>query len=92
MSPTSSLKWYLLMSVHGFITENNIVIPTAVRTSPYSLVDINRRFRGAYCLYRHSEIALMMEAIITSGTSVNVYQTAQFNAPEDSHLHAHCHI
>jgi hypothetical protein len=32
-------------------------------------------------------IALMMEATSTSETSVNFYQTAPRNNPEDSHLH-----
>jgi hypothetical protein len=32
-------------------------------------------------------IALMMEAIITSGTSANFYQITRRNNPEDSHLH-----
>jgi hypothetical protein len=32
-------------------------------------------------------IALMMEAVSTSETSVNFYQTTQRNIPEDSHLH-----
>jgi hypothetical protein len=32
-------------------------------------------------------IALMMEAASTSETSVNFYQTARRNNPEDSHLH-----
>jgi hypothetical protein len=31
-------------------------------------------------------IALMMEAVSTSETSVNLYQTARRNIPEDSHL------
>jgi hypothetical protein len=30
--------------------------------------------------------ALMMEAVSTSDTSVNFYQTTQRNIPEDSHL------
>jgi hypothetical protein len=42
-----------------------------------SFVEIDRRFRGAYCL--HHLIALMMEAASTSETSVNI--------PEDSHLY-----
>jgi hypothetical protein len=46
-----------------------------------SLVDIDRRFKGAYC------IALMMEAVrFFSETSVIVYQTTQLNIPEDSDL------
>jgi hypothetical protein len=32
-------------------------------------------------------IALMMEAVSTSGRSVNLYQTTRRNDPEDSHLH-----
>jgi hypothetical protein len=32
-------------------------------------------------------IALMMEAINTSETSVNFYQTTRRNNPEDSHLY-----
>jgi hypothetical protein len=31
-------------------------------------------------------IALMMEAISTSETSVDIYQTTRRNIPEDSHL------
>jgi hypothetical protein len=32
-------------------------------------------------------IALVMEAASTSETSVNLYQTARRNNPDDSHLH-----
>jgi hypothetical protein len=32
-------------------------------------------------------IALMMEAVINSETSVSFYQTIRRNIPEDSHLH-----
>jgi hypothetical protein len=35
-------------------------------------------------------IALMMEAVNTSETSINFYQTTWCNIPEDSHLHTHC--
>jgi hypothetical protein len=34
-----------------------------------------------------SAISLMMVAVSTSETSVNVYQTIQHNIPEDSHFH-----
>jgi hypothetical protein len=47
-----------------------------------SLVEVDRLFRGAYCL-----IALMMEAVSTSETSVNFYETAWRNIPEDGNLH-----
>jgi hypothetical protein len=32
-------------------------------------------------------MALMMEAVSTSETSVNIYQTKWHNIPEDSHIH-----
>jgi hypothetical protein len=53
---------------------------------PCSLVDTDRRIRGAYCL-TYSLIALMLEAVRTSGTSVSFYQTTRPNIPDDSHLH-----
>jgi hypothetical protein len=34
-------------------------------------------------------IALLMEAVSSSETSVNIYQTTRHNIPEDSHLHVH---
>jgi hypothetical protein len=40
----------------------------------YSLVEVYRRFIGAYCLHQRGD-CLMMEAVATSDTSVNVYQT-----------------
>jgi hypothetical protein len=70
---------------------------------PCSLVDTDRRFRGAYCLHHQDEIltdvsevlttsiirsiVLMMEAVSTSESSVSIYQTTRRNIPEDSHLH-----
>jgi hypothetical protein len=36
-------------------------------------------------------IALMMEAVNTSETSVSVCQTKRRNIPEDSHLHTRSH-
>jgi hypothetical protein len=38
-------------------------------------------------LRRNCAIALMMEAVNTSETSVNFYQTTRGSIPEDSHLH-----
>jgi hypothetical protein len=46
-----------------------------------SQVDVDRRFRGAYCF-----IALMMEVVRTSETSVNIYLTTRQYIPEDSKL------
>jgi hypothetical protein len=36
-------------------------------------------------------ITLMMEAVSTSETLVNFYQTTERNIPEDSHLHTSHH-
>jgi hypothetical protein len=47
------------------------------------LIDIDRRFREI----TGSNIWMMMEAIISSETSVSIYQTTWCNTPEDSHLH-----
>jgi nucleoside diphosphate kinase len=47
------------------------------------VVEVYRRFRYSCC----SLIALMMEAVRTSETSVNFYQTTRCNNAEDSHLH-----
>jgi hypothetical protein len=49
-----------------------------------SLVYIDRRFRGAYCHI----VALMMEAVSSSETSVSMYQTRR-NIPEDNRLQTH---
>jgi hypothetical protein len=51
--------------------------------APFSLVKV----------YRVSDVLsafitrTMMEAVSTSETSVNLYQTTRCNIPEDSHLH-----
>jgi hypothetical protein len=52
--------------------------------APCSLVDVNHRFRGTYCLYHHGD---ELQAASTSDTLVNFYQTTRRNNPEDSHLH-----
>jgi hypothetical protein len=46
--------------------------------APCSLLETDRNF---------SAIALMVETINTSETSVNFYETTRRNIPEDSHLH-----
>jgi hypothetical protein len=58
--------------------------------APCSLVEVYRRFRGAFCLHHQGDeslITLMMEAASTCETSVNFYQTTRRINPEDSHLH-----
>jgi hypothetical protein len=60
--------------------------------APCGLVEINRRFSGAHCFHHQGDewsalIALMMEAVSTSETSVDFYQTTKRNIPKDSNLH-----
>jgi hypothetical protein len=50
--------------------------------APCSLVEVYRRFRGACC--HHQAITLMMKAASTSEMSVNFYQAARLNNPENS--------
>jgi hypothetical protein len=57
--------------------------------APWSLVETDRRFRGAYCLNHTGPLVLMMEAVSISETSVSFYQTTQSNIPEDSYLQAY---
>jgi hypothetical protein len=49
--------------------------------APCSLIEIDRRFRGAYCLHR-----LDVKALSTCETLVSFYQTTGRNITEDSHL------
>jgi hypothetical protein len=54
--------------------------------APFSFVEVYIRFRGAYCLH-HQLIVLMMDAVNTSETSVDFYETTRHNIPEGYHLH-----
>jgi hypothetical protein len=52
----------------------------------------NRRFRGAYCLHHQGDerppiIAVMMEALFASETSVHFNETTRQYIPEDCQLH-----
>jgi hypothetical protein len=52
--------------------------------APYSLVEVDRRFTGAYCLHH---VALMIDAISISETSVYFYETTRRYISESYHLH-----
>jgi hypothetical protein len=52
--------------------------------APCSLVEIDRRFRGAYCL--HHQGGLVVTAVSLSEMPVNLYQTARRINPNGSHL------
>jgi hypothetical protein len=60
--------------------------------APCSLVEINRRFRGAYCLHHQGFFAPMTKAVRTSHASVYFNETTQRYIPEDSHLHNFEHV
>jgi hypothetical protein len=62
--------------------------------APCSLTEAEQHFRGAYCLHHLDDdsygIALMMEAVCTSESSV-YFETTWCYIPEVCHLHTHCH-
>jgi hypothetical protein len=53
--------------------------------TPCSLVVVDRRFRGAYCLHHKDDVFItqMMEAVRTSETSVCYNETTRRNRPEN---------
>jgi hypothetical protein len=54
--------------------------------APCTLVEIGRRFIGAYYLDLQSNVTLrtpMMEEVSTSETSLNFYETTRRSIPED---------
>jgi hypothetical protein len=56
-------------------------------TAPCNLVEVDRRFRGAYRLHHQGiTIALMVEAVHTSETSVDFNDTRRYIA-EGCHFH-----
>jgi hypothetical protein len=59
--------------------------------APWSLAEIYWRLGGVYCFYRQV-IALMMEAVRTSKTSVNFYQTILRDIPEDGQFLFHTRL
>jgi hypothetical protein len=63
---------------HGGQYEEGCFLGCLHRKVREKLIDV----RSAYCL-----IALMIMAVSTSETSVNIYQNTRCNIPEDSRLH-----
>jgi hypothetical protein len=63
---------------HGGEYENYCLVSYCVVWQKF--VDVSEVFTAII------RIALMMKAVSTSETSVNSYETAQGNIPEDSHL------
>jgi hypothetical protein len=54
-------------------------------TVPYSLAEVDRCFRGVYCL--HYQGTSMMEAVRTSETSFYFSETTRLRIPECCHLY-----
>jgi hypothetical protein len=68
--------------------------------APCSLIEVDRHFRGAYCLHHQGDdirdyttqyprrlfIVLMMEAVRTYEASVNLHEPTRRNIPEGCHL------
>jgi hypothetical protein len=51
-----------------------------------SLVEVDRRFRGAYCLHHQGGETVMMEAVRTSETSVFLNEITQRYVSQGCHL------
>jgi hypothetical protein len=62
-------------------------------TAPYSVAEIDRRFRDAYCLHYQgsTQVIAVMEAVGISETSVNFHETTRRSIPEGCHLHTRRH-
>jgi hypothetical protein len=56
--------------------------------APCSHVEVDRHFRGAYCLRHQSD--RLDDGVRTSETSVNFNVTTLRYVPEDSKLHTRC--
>jgi hypothetical protein len=56
--------------------------------APCSPIEVDRRFRGAYCLHNQGDelIALIIKAVLISETSIYFYETARHHIPERCHL------
>jgi hypothetical protein len=67
------------------LTATSMKIRDFCNVASYSLVAVDRRFGGAYCLHNRAIITLMMEAVRTSETSVYSETTRRY-IPEGSNL------
>jgi hypothetical protein len=81
------VSFYFINTNQNYLRQTTYSIKMTVfwDVAPCSLAEVYSLFRGVF-----DEIALMMEAVRTSETSANFYQTTRRNIPEDSHLHTRC--
>jgi hypothetical protein len=52
----------------------------------YNILEVDRRFRSKYYLHHHGDETKMVEAVSTSETLANFYETTRRYIPEDSHF------
>jgi hypothetical protein len=74
--------WYLRFQV---LTAASMKFRVFWDVLPCSEVDVDRCFRGKYCLHHLGD-----EAVCTSETSVNIYLTTRQYIPENSKLQTVC--
>jgi hypothetical protein len=83
-------KVYFLITVQTTYSRFQVLMAVGMKMTafwditPCSLVEVDRRFRGVYCPVR-----VMMEAALTSETSVYFNKTARHHIPECCHLHTY---
>jgi hypothetical protein len=66
------------------LTATSMMMAVFWNVAPCSLVDIDRRFRGAYRLNHQGDV------VNSSETSVSIYQSVRRNIPQDSNLQVKC--
>jgi hypothetical protein len=98
--PTASLSVLLAAAAHVSSRDSLCLSSLCFKTTafwdiaPCILVEIDRRFRGAYCLHHQgdeSSYCLMMGAVRISETSVYFNETTWRCIPESCNLHSRRH-
>jgi hypothetical protein len=71
------------------LTAASMKMTTFWDTASCCLVQADWRFIGVYCLYHQAISAVMMVAVRTFETSVNLFETTWRSVPEGCHLNGH---
>jgi hypothetical protein len=81
------------------LTATNMKMTAFWYIAPCSLVEVNRRFRSAYCLHHQGDnysielfISLMMEVVRTSDTSANFNEITRQYITEGCQLHGNIYF
>jgi hypothetical protein len=75
----------ILLLLHRFKSYSIKKMKAFSNTAPCSMVEVDRRFRGAYYLHRRPNDG----AVRTIETSVNFYKTTRRSIPEGCHLYTY---